>query len=301
MTKYLAIIISLFGLYFASETSWFSYNKTWQEAAGVNLLNPTDKVLINSNIEQNPKIYWLGHAGIFLNINNSNILFDPNLSNTCKLLHRESKVFIEPEELPEIDAVILSHMHYDHYDIPTLRRIKSIKRIILPAGSEEYLPNDIKLKSEIIPINLNSKFTFNEIDVNSVPTLHNGARNHPFKSERFALGYVIKFKTDSIYFAGDTGFGDHFEFIRDNFHPNISILPIGAFEPYFILHKYHMSPEDAIKAAVKLKSELIIPIHFGTYRIALDGPSENLPDFAKLAREFEVKWRLDIIPNHNAG
>ena len=293
--KYLIILFVLITI-FLLETNWLNYPLTTEQAMGISESElPTQNV-----VPDEPKIEWLGHAGFLIRINKFNILIDPNLSEHCQIIHRTMRPFVHANELPDIDAVLISHAHYDHLDIPTLEGIKELKKIILPAKTEQYLPKDLRDRS--IPLEMNQTINLNQSDDESksglkiiqVKAKHNGSRNHPFSSDFFATGYIIVSDELTIYYSGDTGFGNHFEDIANKYNPDISILPIGSYEPYFILKNYHLDPADAIKAAKILKSKTIIPSHFGTFRLAIDRTNSALPEFIKLAKQENINWNLKI-------
>ena len=290
--KILSIFATILIIVFCYETSWLTPPKSWEEASGLNQISDLEKLKFYSPKDAEPKIFWLGHAGFLINWHQENILLDPNLSKTCAIIHRTHTPFIEPKDLPHIDAVILSHMHYDHMDLPTLENIKIIKNLILPKSSDIFLSDKLKSKTNVIGLSIGETTKIGALEITAVKTMHNGARNHAWPSKYFAAGYIISDLKNSIYFAGDTGFGDHFKEIKELYSPTISILPIGSYEPYDILHKYHLNPEDAVKAGKILGSEILIPGHFGTFRIAFDRPNTAIPKLNEIANKQNLNWQL---------
>lgn len=290
MKNKILILVLLFLIYFFQQLAWFNQTD-WRVSSGYSKI-PSDHLPSTPINPDLPNIRWLGHSSFLIFWGDKRVLLDPILSENCSIIHRSFKSFIKPNELPEIDAALISHAHYDHLDLATLEEITALRNVVLPSGSEEYLSEKILRKSKIIGIQIDQAIKLGNLEIIQVPAFHNGARNHPFKSEHFATGYIIRDDKYAIYYSGDTGYGEHFKKIRERFSPNISILPIGSFEPYFVLKHYHLNPEDALRAALDLKSELIVPAHFGTFRLALDSLDTALPRFAKLAKEKGAVWEL---------
>lgn len=295
MKKYLSIFFCLI-LFFAYQTSWLTKPQSWEDASGWNSVSKTlkQKHLYDNNNQSLPKIFWLGHSGFLIEWHNTRFLLDPNLSKYSVIVHREAEPFISSNQLPEIDAAIISHAHYDHLDLPTLENIPKINNVILAKGSENFLSQKVLQKSKILGLNVWESTKIKDIEIISLPAVHNGSRNHPFNSSYSASGYLISDGNIKIYFAGDTGWGSHFEEIKKRYKPQISIIPIGGFEPYLILKNYHLDPEDAAKAANEIGSEISIPSHFGTFRVALEYPSTALPRFIEACEKLKVNWQIAL-------
>jgi L-ascorbate metabolism protein UlaG (beta-lactamase superfamily) len=286
MKKKLLLSLPLLVLYFFWTIGSFSKVSSWEDASGFNEIPIENRPgFYKPETSEDPEIYWLGHGGHFIKWQGINILLDPILNTHSAILPRLTPAPIKPEELPEIDYVLLGHMHYDHYDEYTLENIKVIKNIILPSKSEDFLTSKIKNKSNIIPLKENESYKNFSLEIVALKTLHNGSRNHPFSSSYHASAYLIRLGGKSIYFSGDTGYGPQFKALRKKYgSPDIAILPIGAYEPYFILKDYHLNPADAVKASMDLGAGITIPTHFGTFRMSLESPGSALPKFVHQAK-----------------
>ena len=283
--KILLYIVPLFILTFFWTIGSFSSYKSWEATSGYANIAKIERPAFYSPTENSyPEIYWLGHGGHFIKWNGLSILLDPILSTHSLILPRLTKIPILPKELPPIDYVLLSHMHYDHYDQNTLQQIQVLKYLVIPKNSEIFIPDSIKSRTELIPLKENEVYTNDKLQIISLKTLHNGSRNHPFSSEYRASAYLLKMGQISIYFSGDTGYGPQFGEVKEKYSPNISILPIGAYEPYFLLHNYHLNPEDAVKAGIDLGSTVTIPTHYGTFRMSLESPQTPMPLFVESAK-----------------
>ncbi len=280
------ILISLWQL------NWFDSNKSWQISTGWNKIPKELQVNFYQPDNTQPKISWLGHAGFLIEWENERLAFDPNLSEFCKVSRRTFSAPIKSEALGELDAVIISHAHYDHLDIPTLEEIPRITRIVLPKLSQNFLPLTLTSKTQITDLNPQEQIQIGNLKITAVSAMHNGSRYHPFKSKYQALGYIITNGKSTLYYSGDTGYSNQFHEIAELYQPDIAILPIGAFRPEFILKDYHLSPKEAVQAAIDLKVDTVIPSHFGTFRLSFDYPSTALPLFASAASEENINWKM---------
>jgi len=275
---------------FLGAVGWFSPQRPWQETTGWDLI-----VHVNPSSQLEPDIQWLGHSGFLIQWEGVHILLDPNLSESCPPVKR---LFPAPRvQWPQqLDAAIISHGHYDHYDLDTLEAVPNLKSIVAPEGLGKWLPDSLRTGTLFHPMIEDRTLQVGALKIVAVKAIHSGARSHPFGSTSPALGYIISNGQTSIYFAGDTAYGEHFKQIARDHHPQIAILPIGSYEPYIVLKHHHLNPRDAVKAARDLQVDLVIPCHFGTYRLAFDRPQTALPLFARLADEAGLNWKMPELP-----
>ncbi|PCJ18219.1 MAG: hypothetical protein COB02_11565 [Candidatus Cloacimonadota bacterium] len=266
-------------------------NKTsFEKAIGLDKLSSQDKKALFEipKALNDWKISWLGHNGYYLENKNIKVLLDPVHDISIKGVSRKFDTF-NPSSFEKIDYVIISHAHFDHMSLNTISKMKKIETLIIPKGYKELFKEfNISKIIEVIP----GETLDLKLKISVLKAQHNGSRYHPFKSSCMANSYLLDDKKTSIYFAGDTGFGEHIFDIAKKFHPDISILPIGAFEPNFILNYYHMNPKEALKAMKILGSEVMIPSHFGTYRLSLDLTSEALIALMQYNKPFNQKIYL---------
>jgi len=278
---------------FATSTGWFSEPRSWQVGSGWTRLPPALKPDPAIRALE-PHITWLGHSGFLIEWSGTRLVIDPNLSETCRIVPRLI-VAPSPPEGP-IDLALISHAHYDHLDTPTLTALNGLTRIAAPAGTDRFLPAELRAGTVFTGMTEGRSIRVGELEVTAVTARHRGGRFHPLPSRFDALGYVIQNGDMAIYYAGDTAFGDHFRAIAARFQPRIAILPIGAFAPRFPLRYHHLSPEEAVDAARVLGVERVVPCHFGTFRLAFDDPREALPRFARAAAEAGLDWQMPQPP-----
>jgi L-ascorbate metabolism protein UlaG (beta-lactamase superfamily) len=230
-------------------------------------------------------VVWLGHATTLININGSLILTDPMLTNWASPIAwiGPKRFFDSPikiENLPMLDAVIISHNHYDHLDKESILRLNAkTKKFILPIGVAPLLEKWGILAEKTIERNWWDVVQLNNnIEIIYTPAHHFSGRGIIDHNKTLWTSFVIKSKNHSIYFGGDSGFFNGYKEIGEKLGPfDITILPIGAYSKMW--HSIHMNPSEAVKAHLDLKGKLFFPIHWGTFNLALhswDEPAELL-------------------------
>lgn len=219
----------------------------------------------------------VNHSTVLLQQRGYHILTDPIWSERASPLSwigpwRRRKPGISWEHLPRIDAVLISHNHYDHLDLPTLRRLAAggQSRFIVPAGTGRLL------RSENIgpahELDWGESLSRSGCIIHCVPALHFSSRQIFDRNRTLWCGYVIECQERVVYFAGDTAFGHHFRYIRERFGaPDLALLPIGAYEPRWVMSPVHMSPEEAVTAHKILAARTSIAIHHGTFQLSDEG------------------------------
>jgi len=236
-----------------------------------------------------PQIAWLGHASFLIVWQHTKLLIDPVFKSRIFLSPRRSPVpDLNPQEPP--DSILLSHSHMDHMDNSTLARFPNTE-IILPQKSENFLntPNRERTRSMVTGQTL----TVGSLQITCVPALHGGWR-YPWQKGFFACGYLISDGHFTLYYAGDTAYGNHFNSISKSHSIDTAILPIGAYSPQWFLKSRHMNPSEAIQATLDLNAKTVIPCHFGTYRVSLEKTSDAFPRFAQEAQQRRINCTIPI-------
>jgi L-ascorbate metabolism protein UlaG (beta-lactamase superfamily) len=218
------------------------------------------------------RVSFVNHATVLIQTDSLNILTDPVWSRyaspTTFIAPRHRAPGIRFEDLPPIDLVLLSHNHYDHMDVPTLRRLakKFHPKIITGLGNTKFLErNGIRGAQDIDwwqSVQIAPGFR-----IAGVPSQHYSARWVNDRWRTLWLGFVLESPSGRLYFAGDTGLGDFFKTIRERFAPfRFVMLPISPGLPVRAMGPQHMSAEDAVKAYRMLGATAAMGIHFGTFQ-----------------------------------
>ncbi len=233
-------------------------------------------------------VTFIGHSSFLLQIGGKNILVDPNFARWIFILKRLRRPGLKLRELPAIDAVLVSHAHFDHLHRPSLRAIAWLTRrktgkrpaIIVPRHVRD-LVSDLGY-GRVIELDWWQSFQLGNVDVTHVPSRHWGARIVR-DTHRGYGGYVLRSGKESIYHAGDTAYFDGFREIGERLKPQVALLPIGAYHPDSF-RRVHTSPEDAVQAFLDLGARWMVPMHYGTFRLSyepVDEPVERLKADAK--------------------
>jgi L-ascorbate metabolism protein UlaG (beta-lactamase superfamily) len=249
-------------------------------------------------------VTWIGHSSFFLQVAGLHILVDPVLSRSLYLLKRRRAAGLRLRELPPVDAVLLTHAHMDHLNLPTLRRvIRHTRRLtgkapvaVVPRGVEDLVAklgfSAVKTLEWWQGVDLSPlrDATTTPVHVTLTPARHWGARLFS-DTHRGYGGYVVSGAGHRVYHSGDTAYFDGFTEIGRRLHPQVALLPIGAYSPDNF-RGVHTSPEDALRAFGDLQAHTMIPMHFGTFRLSLEPMDEPLPRLLRAAEAARVSKQV---------
>ncbi len=237
------------------------------------------------------RVTAVGHATMLIQLAGRNILTDPLWSERASPSQlvgpkRVTAPGIAFDKLPPIDTVLLSHNHYDHLDMATLRRLDSIHHplIITPLGNDAIVRRAIPT-ARIACGDWGDRFEIGGgIDAHIVPAQHWSARG--VGDRRMALwgGFMLHGAGKRVYFAGDTGYGDGtiFRTIRRRYGvPDVALIPIGAYAPRWFMAAQHVDPDEAVRIMIDVEAQRAIGIHWGCFQLtdeARDAPVEALAE-----------------------
>jgi N-acyl-phosphatidylethanolamine-hydrolysing phospholipase D len=244
------------------------------------------------------RVTWLGHASFLLQGGGLNLLVDPVFASHCapvplSSLRRMSPLPCALEDLPEVHGVLLTHTHYDHLDLPFLRRLGTQMPLWVPEGHAGWLKrkgfaNTVEItwfeNREIAP----------GVTLTSTPAQHFTARSPWDRNRGHWCGWLLEAAGCSLWHAGDSGYSNDFKDIGKRFGPiDFGMIPIGAYQPRHIMRSMHMNPEEAVQVFLETRCRRAIAMHWGTFRLtdeplgepplrlrsALDAMQIDLQDF----------------------
>jgi N-acyl-phosphatidylethanolamine-hydrolysing phospholipase D len=278
----------------------FSYRQFTKEKKKIDLTVPKDLVVDKETILSDLKKYenqdyiaWIGHATFLIKLGDTTIITDPVFSKNAGPLIFGPDRFTEPalnlDEIPKTNLFLLTHNHYDHLDMSTIRRFPfKDTKVLLPLKLGKYFrPYRFK--------DINEMDWYDEIKVNDdlrvtfLPAVHWSKRSLTDTNKTLWGNFLIEYKGKKILFACDTGYGDIYKDLGKKYGPiDITMINIGAynFKPMFDKSIYHTTPEEALNVAKDLKSKKVIGMHWGTFVLSLEPIMEPPKRFKDNAENF---------------
>ena len=247
------------------------------------------------------RVIWLGHSSVYIELDGLRLLVDPVFSDYASPLDGMGPQRFHPSpiamtELPMIDAVIISHDHYDHLDMNTVQYLSSKgTHFIVPLGVGAHLDAWKVPENQITELDWWDSTTFNGLTIICTPAQHYSSRGLFDYKETLWASWSVFGSEHRLYYSGDTGFSDHFEQIGNLFGPfDLSIMKIGQYGPGASWVYSHMTPEEAVKAHIAIKAKRMLPVSWGTFNIAFHDWNEPIIRTVKAASEQEA----DLVTPH---
>ncbi|SNT00170.1 L-ascorbate metabolism protein UlaG, beta-lactamase superfamily [Ekhidna lutea] len=257
---------------------------------------PFNSVAFNNAADTGIFMTWFGHSSILLKVDGVTILFDPVLKGERASMFS----FMGPkrfsyteypaiEDLPEVDAVIISHDHYDHLDYPTIKLLKDkVDRFYMPLGVGAHFESWGVPKENITELEWWQEAKFGELTLALTPTRHFSGRSFGDRFHTLWGSWVILGKKERVYFSGDSGYFSGFKEIGERYGPfDLTFMECGAYNESW--SEIHMFPEQTAQAHLDLKGELLMPIHWGKFDLALHPWKESVQRLHKKAAEENIK------------
>lgn len=236
------------------------------------------------------RISFVGHATFLVQTGGRNILIDPVWSERASPFsfagpRRHNPPGIAFDRLPPIDAILISHNHYDHLDVETLARLwrRDRPRIVAPLGNDAVIRgHDAAIEvttldwGDVVPLGP-------AVTAWAEPAHHWSARGSLDRNRALWASFVLRAPGGTIYYAGDTGFdaGRPFRHAAARHTPiDLALLPIGAYEPRWFMAPQHMNPEEAVGAMKLLGAQQALGYHWGTFRLTNEGADRPARDLA---------------------
>jgi L-ascorbate metabolism protein UlaG (beta-lactamase superfamily) len=228
------------------------------------------------------KITSVGHATHLIEMDGEHILTDPIFSKKALFQRRLKEPGIRPEDLPPLTAIVVTHAHYTHLDLFSYKFFPLSVPIVVPLGLGKFLAKF--LRNPIVEIPPWGEHTVGGVKIHTVPVRHRGFRLSGF-TWRATTGYVFEKGGSKVFFPGDTAYGDHFKKIASLHEIDVALLPIGAYEPRWFMKHRHMNPSEAIDAFLDLKADIMIPYHWGVFRLSKEEPEAPLEWLKNILKE----------------
>ncbi len=234
-------------------------------------------------------VAWLGHASMLVRAGKQWVLIDPVLSGTAGPVQgfgpaRLTPLPLKPDELPHIDFVLISHDHFDHLDLDTMRRLArqdgGAPTFFVGTGLASWFGKYVGADAK--EFGWWDQATVDGTHFRFVPAQHNSGRTPFHKNSSLWGGWVIGHGGKQFYFPGDTAFVDKlFEDVRERAGPiDVAALPIGAYQPRRLMRFEHMDPADALHAHRLLRAQTSFGVHWGTFQLGDEEPFEAARDLA---------------------
>ena len=244
-------------------------------------------------------VTFIGHSSFFLQIGGKNVLVDPNFARWIFVLKRLRRPGLRLRDLPPIDAVLVSHAHFDHLHRPSLRAIARLTRwhtgkrptIIVPRHVRD-LVSDLGF-GKIVELDWWESCHLGSIEITHTPARHWGARIVRDMHRGYG-GYVLRAGKQSVYHAGDTAYFNGFREIGERLKPELALLPIGAYHPA-PYRNVHTSPEDAVQGFVDLGARWMVPMHYGTFKLSHEPVEEPVQRLKAEARRLHIEKKVFVL------
>jgi L-ascorbate metabolism protein UlaG (beta-lactamase superfamily) len=230
-------------------------------------------------------VEYVGHATVLVDVDGVRLLTDPLLRG--RVAHLRRVVPVDSHAIRGVDAVLISHAHWDHLDLPSLERLGKKTPVVVPRGLGGILRK--RRFESVVEIEAGETFRVGALEVHAVPAEHEAGRL-PFGAKADALGFVVRGSV-SVYFAGDT---DLFEGMADIGSLDLALLPVGGWGPR--VGPGHLDPERAARALELLRPRVAVPIHWGTYA-PIQKSLRALPDYVLAAPGEFVEAAARIAPD----
>jgi len=218
------------------------------------------------------RFIWFGHSALLMRIGKQTVAIDPVLGPSVSPLVINMRRYQEPaaplSEWPQVNVVLLSHNHYDHFEEETLKQLAAAKALfVVPLGMGEYLKPLGADSIHIKELDWWQSVEHGGVRYTLVPAWHNSGRSLRDSNKSFWGGYIVQHADETVYYSGDTAYGPHFAEIGRRF-PNIDVAFIenGQYDRRW--PDDHMTPDLSVQAAVDVKAHHVVPVHWGAYSMA---------------------------------
>lgn len=250
--------------------------------------------LIESSSDANIKFIWLGHSSLLVRMGGKTLLLDPVLSSFASPINFINRRFqppvLIPKQLPKIDFIVISHDHYDHLDQETVSYFAGTDtKFFVPLGLTSHLRKWGIQAEHITELDWwqHTKLADSEIELICTPAQHFSGRALSDKNATLWASWIVRTKTKSLYYSGDTGYSKHFKQIGDKYGPfDVSFIENGQYNKFW--RKVHMLPAESAQAYFDLNSKTYVPVHWGMFNMSTHSWSDPIVQISALADELGI-------------
>ncbi|AOW22133.1 hypothetical protein LPB138_14860 [Urechidicola croceus] len=248
-----------------------------------------------ANYASPTRFLWFGHSTFLVQMNHKNILIDPMFSDVPaphSMLGSKrfsSKLPIEIQQLPKIDAVLISHDHYDHLDYKSILVLKDkVGKFYTPLGVGIHLEAWGVLRENIIELDWWQETSFDDLKFVCTPARHFSGRKFSNRQSTLWSSWVIQSETENIFFSGDSGYDKHFKEIGNKYGPfDFAMMECGQYNTLW--PDIHMFPEETAQAGIDIKAKKIMPIHWGAFKLSMHSWTEPIERLTIKANELDLQ------------
>lgn len=261
------------------------------------------------NLKEN-QIIWFGHSTFLVILNRKTILIDPVFSKRSSPISflgpkRYTMTFpIELDRLPAIDVVLISHDHYDHLDMNSIKVLnKKCGCFILPLGVDNHLKRWKIPDKKIKTLNWHDTVEYKDIKFIATPARHFSGRRTTDRSTTLWCSWIIHTEDFQFYYSGDSSYGPHFKQIYEKYGAmNLALLECGQYNVKW--KNVHMFPEETVQAAIDLQAQVFMPIHWAGFTLSVHGWTEPVERVVERAKATNTKYTTPkigepILPNQH--
>ncbi|HYG90285.1 MAG TPA: MBL fold metallo-hydrolase [Azospirillum sp.] len=242
---------------------------------------------------------FVGHVTFVIRFAGCTLLTDPVWSTSAGPFGRLGPTRARPpalplDKVPPLDAVLVSHGHYDHMDLPTLRRLSGTP-VVAGLGNKPYLER--RGVRPVHELDWWQSVDLGGARITFVPAQHWSSRTLFDRNRTLWGGFVVQAGGMTVYFCGDAGYSPHFREISQRFpRIDVALLPIGAYEPRWFMGPQHMNPEEAVQAHRDLRARTSVAMHFGTFRLTPEGMADPVEALDRARRAQAVDESAFRVP-----
>ena len=255
--------------------AYFSRPDDPNEVSGFQVLNP------NNQPESARQVIWIGQSTLLVSIDGMHILTDPVFSDRASPFSFAGPKRVVPpalsaEQMPKLAAILISHNHYDHLDLPSLTELADRQPetlFLVPLGLKSLLNNNGIIN--VVELDWWQEARIGGITFTATPVRHWSSRSQFDRNKTLWAGWMVRWPDYSFYFAGDSGYTEDFAITKQKLGaPDLAALPIGAYAPRNFMKDSHMTPEEAVQALEDMDAGQAVAVHWGTFKLTIEPLAE---------------------------